>query len=119
MSSDDDPTVKLPSDDFAERLRELTSPVYDLEKRMQQIEQQVAATHKLEEQVAALDLKVDKRLHDTRPIWEGVLAEVKNMKTEMEDQVVILREDVYNLRAKYLDFERRIQELESLTQKSK
>lgn len=71
--SNDDPTVRLPAQDSLERLRELSDPLYALQKRLQQFEEQVAAINKIEEQVAALDLKLDRRLHDTRPIWEGVV----------------------------------------------
>jgi flagellar motility protein MotE (MotC chaperone) len=104
--SSDDKTEKLPLEDSAKRLRELTDSSYALEIRLQQFEKQAAG---IEEQVAALDQKLDKRLRDTRPIWEGVLAEVQAIKGKIE----LLIQDNFEMRATYHALQMRIESLEA------
>lgn len=38
----------------------------------------------MEARISALEAKVDERLHDTRPIWERVLAEIVELRTGQE-----------------------------------
>jgi hypothetical protein len=117
--SNDDPTLELPTPNFAEQARELTSPLYELQKRLQQFELQVAAIPKIEEQVAALDDKLDRRLHDTRPIWEGVLLEMGDLRATMGKEIEnikrrigLLIQDNFEMRAAYRDLEKRVESLE-------
>ena len=104
--SSDDATKKLAAEGFYEQLRESSSPIYAFDKRLRQFE----------EQVAALDEKVDRRLHDTRPIWEGVLAEVREIRADMtsfNDRLEVLVQDVSRTRAEYRSLERRLQGIEA------
>jgi|SRR5687767_7855970 len=83
--------------------------------------------------LAALEDKVDRRLQDTRPIWEQVLARLDavdgrmgnlegkmgNLETEMrsgfrrlERMVGVLTDDVLEVRADQRDLDRRMDKLE-------
>lgn len=122
--SSDDPTVKLPSEGSAEQLRELNA-MYAWEKRLQQFEKQVAAIPKIEEQVSALDQKVDQRLHETRPIWEGVLAELRDFRAQTETEIQGMRHrietfvvELFEVRVRQRDLETRLQVLEPRPQLS-
>ncbi|HYV04120.1 MAG TPA: hypothetical protein VFB82_06035 [Blastocatellia bacterium] len=122
--SSDDPTIKLPSEGL-EQLRELTAPMYAFEKPLQQFEKQVAAIPKIEEQVSALDQKVDQRLHETRPIWEGVLAELRDFRAQTETEVEGIRQridtfvvELFEVRVRQRDFETRLRVLEQHPQVS-
>lgn len=87
--SSDDLTKKLPGD---EDLRQL---IYNLV-----------------EQVKTLNDKVDVRLHDTRPLWEGVIARLDPMEIELKRLDSIERE------LKRLDvIESELKELRADTQK--
>jgi len=108
-------------EDSAKRSRELTDSSYaQFEIRLQQFETQAATIKGIEEQVAALDQKLDKRLRDTRPIWEGVLAELREfrMLTDREIQAIkgrieLLIQDNFEMRATYHALQMRIESLEA------
>lgn len=81
--SDDDITKKL-TEDFAERLREWSSPIFTLQKNVQE----------LVSEVQSLNQKVDARLHDTRPIWESVNIQL----TEMNGRMAALEGDIKEIK---------------------
>ncbi len=78
--SGDDTTRKLP-DDLMEQLREQFSPIYALQKQVADLTGIVQA---LDKKVDALDSKVDTRLKETRPIWEAVQAQIKQLSGDVE-----------------------------------
>ena len=62
----------------------------------------------LSTRLTALEEKVDERLRETRPIWEGVLARLTTIETGIKDicsQMKVLKEDLFYTRArvKYLE----------------
>ncbi len=95
----------------------------------------------LDARLTALEDKVERRLQDTRPIWEQVLTrldgiesrldslesrmtalegemrtlreEVRSGLHQFEPQVEVLTKDVRDVRAKQLDLDRRMDRLES------
>jgi chromosome segregation ATPase len=85
----------------------------------------------VEERLATLEEKVDRRLQETRPIWEQVLARVgalenetregfKNIRDEMnaglrrvERQVDILNRNILHLQTDVDELDERVTELES------
>jgi outer membrane murein-binding lipoprotein Lpp len=100
----EDPTKKL-IEDFAERLREFSSPVYALQKQVQE----------LAAMVQSLDQKVDARLHDTRPIWEAVQSQLSQLNESMSDlnhKMEILHGDVLQVRTDQRKMNQRIEALE-------
>lgn len=63
----------------------------------------------LDGRLTSLEDKVDARLRETRPIWEGVLSEIKSMNRQMR----VLHEDVLRVRVDQEDLRERISKLES------
>ncbi len=63
----------------------------------------------LDERLITLEDKVDARLRETRPIWEGVLSEMKSLNR----QVRVLHDDVLRVRVDQEDLRERISKLES------
>jgi hypothetical protein len=69
--SNDDTTKQIPTED---KIDSLISLVHQL----------VSDVQNLQSQVNALEQKVDVRLHETRPIWEGVLARLEDIEISMD-----------------------------------
>jgi chromosome segregation ATPase len=81
----------------------------------------------LREEVKALDQKVDSRLKETRPIWESALAQLKELRDDMDKgfrdigykmdvlakDVLQVRADQRDLRSDQRDIEDRLNRLES------
>ncbi|MDQ3687186.1 MAG: DUF1664 domain-containing protein [Acidobacteriota bacterium] len=63
----------------------------------------------LKQQFAALDEKVDRRLQETRPIWESVRAELAELREEQK----LLRADVGDMKTTLRNIERRLRVLSS------
>ena len=69
--SSDDTTKQIPTEDKIDSLISL-------------VRQLVSDMQNLQSQVNALEQKVDARLHETRPIWEGVLARLEDIEISMD-----------------------------------
>ena len=63
----------------------------------------------LDARLTTLEDKVDARLRETRPIWEGVLSEMKSLNR----QVRVLHDDVLRVRVDQEDLRERLSKLES------
>jgi chromosome segregation ATPase len=96
MSSDDE-TKDLPENagDVRgrpnEQMHEVTNPLYALQKQVLQ----------LTTVIESLDSKVDARLHDTRPLWEGVqsrLESIENQLGEISGKLERLEPDVKEIK---------------------
>lgn len=79
----------------------------------------LARLDSIDARLTTLEDKVDKRLQETRPIWEQVLTKLGNLEDEMrngfrklERQVGLLAEDVLIVRADQRDLEKRMNKLE-------
>lgn len=73
----------------------------------------------VESRLSTLEDKVDRRLQETRPIWEQVLARLDSLESEMrtgfrrlERQTGLLAADALKVRADQEDLESRISQLE-------
>ncbi len=73
----------------------------------------------IDARLTTLEDKVDRRLQETRPIWEQILTMLGNLESDMrngfrklERQVGLLAEDVLVVRADQRDLEKRIDKLE-------
>jgi predicted nuclease with TOPRIM domain len=62
------------------RFDSLETKVNALDSRLSSVENKVDA---LDGRLTALEEKVDSRLRETRPIWEGVLARLTGIETEL------------------------------------
>ena len=80
----------------------------------------LASLDSIDARLPALEDKVDRRLLETRPIWEQVLGRLNSIETEMrrgfrklERQIGLLAGDVLVVRADQRDLEKRVGKLES------
>lgn len=120
-------TQPLPQDGVRLILARLDS----IDSRLDNVENRMS---NLETRLTALEDKVDRRLHDTRPIWEQVLvrldaveghivsfngrlddfgSELRSSLNRFEEQVGLLAEDVMKVRAGQRGLEKRMNMLES------
>ena len=98
----EDPTQNLPQTSFEERvlatLAAIRSDIATLDTRMTT----------LDARLSSLEEKVDRRLQETRPMWEGVQAQIKQLDGKFD---VVLR-DLYELRTDQMFINRRVDQLE-------
>lgn len=81
----EDPTRLLPNDDLRVMIMRLQETVVT---RFDALDMEVAT---LKQRQAALEEKVDRRLQETRPIWEAVLARqeaFEHQQKKFEDEIV-------------------------------
>jgi hypothetical protein len=96
MSTDD--TVKLPNDGDELSPAQLTRLVRLIYSELQSLNQ-----------------KVDARLHDTRPMWEVVIARLEGLSEEVGNvnrKLDVMNDDVLQVRADYKRLDRRLHALE-------
>ncbi len=62
----------------------------------------------LGDRLTALEEKVDRRLQETRPIWEGVQAQIRKLDTKFD---IVIRE-LYEIRYDHVILGKRVDELE-------
>ncbi|HEX8843604.1 MAG TPA: hypothetical protein VF791_03120 [Pyrinomonadaceae bacterium] len=105
----EDLTRKLPLTSFEERvLNELAAIRQETAQqsvRLAALEERLTS---LEERLVSLEEKVDARLRETRPIWEGVqqrLTEIKAALKEFNRQMKTLITDSFKLRARVEELE--------------
>jgi hypothetical protein len=84
------------------------------------VRQILARFDSMDTRLTALEDKVDRRLQETRPIWEQVLARLDNLESEVrsgfrrvERHVLPLAKDLLDVRADQRDLEERMGKLES------
>lgn len=69
----------------------------------------------LKQRLSALEDKVDARLRETRPIWEAVLQRLEKIDSDLKKnqaEVRLLAGDILDIRAREMDREKRISDLE-------
>ena len=83
------------------------------------VSQILARLDSIDTRMTTLEDKVDRRLQETRPIWEQVLARLDSLESEVrtgfrriERNVGMLIKDVLEVRADQRDLEKRMDELE-------
>ena len=88
-----------------------------MDKRLDSIDSNVRS---LDGRLTAVEEKVDRRLQETRPIWEGVLAELKEMnkrltavENEQKDFRRLLQSSVSNMWRVQEDVVERLDKLEA------
>ncbi|HLG16528.1 MAG TPA: hypothetical protein VJH03_18780 [Blastocatellia bacterium] len=62
----------------------LTSDLLDMKSDLQDVKSRLLV----------LEQKVDERLYDTRPLWEGVQAQIAEFKAEVQAQIAEFKADV-------------------------
>ena len=126
----EDPTKRFPetSDDKVDRLVEIVEALRDEVSTLRsEVRHEVSTLRSevstLRSELSTLSETVERRLYDTRPIWEAVLAEMENLKNQvsaLENRVVSLETTVHNdvkdlayvVRGQYLDVIRVQRDLE-------
>jgi archaellum component FlaC len=118
----EDPTRNLSQDGLERILARLDS----IDSRLGKLESQVAG---VENRLSTLEEKVDRRLQETRSIWEQVLVRLDGFERRLdgfenelrmslrrfERQVGLLAEDVMQARADQRDLDKRMDRLEPKT----
>ena len=102
----DDLTDKLPkrNGEILTAIKNLDEHVGKIDSRLQNLELKVDG---LEQKVDGLEKKVDERLHDTRPIWHKVVAEIGELQVgqtklevgqaRLEDSQLAMRDQIREL----------------------
>ena len=70
----------------------------------------------MDARLISLEEKVDTRLHDTRPIWEAVLARLDKIEDEIKSirrQMRVLHDDIIRTRSDQEDLYERVTKLEA------
>lgn len=112
-------TQNLPQDGVKLILARLDS----IDSRLSNVENRLST---VENRLSTLEDKVDRRLQETRPIWEQVLVRLDKLEGEVgtlrdefriglrrfERQVGLLAKDVMEARADQFDLDRRMDQLE-------
>jgi hypothetical protein len=101
----EDLTKKLPTSD-TDKLTSILMTVQNLETRF-----------------AALEQKVEERLHDTRPIWQKVVADIAEVRSEVHDirtsqrdglrRMSVFHDTLIAMQADYRDIYDRVRGLET------
>src|SRR3712207_1117096 len=101
----EDLTKKLPTSD-SEKLTSILTSVQAMNTRLTGLEQ-----------------KVEERLHDTRPIWQKVVADIAEVRSEVRDirtsqrdgirRISVLNDILLGMQADYRDIYDRVRELET------
>src|SRR5215213_1332646 len=108
----EDTTQRLPDDGVRLILARLDS----MDSRLDSMNSRLDS---IDSRLTTLGDKVDRRLQETRPIWEQVLARLDSLESEVrtgfrriERNVGMLIKDVLEVRADQRDLEKRMDELE-------
>ena len=73
----EDLTKKLPKND-SEKLNEILTTIHNLEGRFDKLDSRV---NNIDSRLEGLEQKVEHRLHDTRPIWHKLVADISQLQT--------------------------------------
>ncbi len=79
-----------------------------LEDRMSKLEDRVSG---VEERLLNVEEKVDRRLQETRPIWEAVQAKLEHIDTKLD----LVIADLYEMRTDLKMLDKRVTTLEGTT----
>jgi chromosome segregation ATPase len=79
-----------------------------LDERMSRLEDRVS---KIDNRLSSLEEIVDRRLQETRPIWEAVQAKLEHIDTKLD--VVVA--DLYEIRTDIVKLNKRVTTLEGTT----
>lgn len=122
----EDRTRKLPnSQSFEERVLSQLSAIntrFDtVDARLDRIETRISAVEghveQIDKRLTALEDKVDRRLQETRPIWEGVQAQLANIEIKVEamnEKMDTLAIDMFELRSDQRTLQKRVTRMEGV-----
>jgi len=107
-----DTTKGLPNEQLARILDEISGVRSDVAQLRGDVTE-------LREEVGALDQKIDSRLKETRPVWESALAQLKELRDDMDKgfrdigyKMDVLARDVLQVRADQRDLRTDQREIE-------
>jgi hypothetical protein len=116
----DDLTKPLENGNLARILDEISGLRAEFRTELGQVRSDLKA---LDGRVESLDNKVEERMKDTRPLWEGVQTQIKELRQELHDdmskgfrdlgrQVGVLSKRTLELEATQVDFADRLATIE-------
>ena len=105
----EDLTQNLPQASFEERV---LNALLAIQTDLSAIRSDIAALDTrltgVETRLTVLEEKVDRRLQETRPIWEGVQEQIRKLDTKFD---IVIRE-LYEIRYDHVILGKRVDELE-------
>jgi chromosome segregation ATPase len=114
-----DTTKGLPNEQLARILEEISGVRSDVAQLRGEVTELRGDVTELREEVRALDQKVESRLKETRPIWESALAQLKELRDDMDKgfrdigyKMDVLARDVLQVRADQRDLRTDQREIE-------
>jgi chromosome segregation ATPase len=117
--SSGDITKDQPDDQLARILAEINGLRADFTQLRVEVTELRGEVTELRGEVRALDEKVDSRLKETRPIWENALAQLKELREDMDKgfrdigyKMDVLAKDVLQVRADQRDLRADQREIE-------
>ncbi len=100
----EDPTQNLPPTSFEEHvLNELSAIRQEISEQGLRLTSLETRMTSLENRLTTLEEKVDARLRETRPIWEGVLQRLTDIEVSLKEfnrHLKTLVDDSFKLRAR-------------------
>ena len=94
--------------EISSRLTSIEGRLTSLESRMTSLEGRVTALENristMDDRLMALEEKVDRRLHETRPIWEAVLSRLDIIESKLDE----FAREWFELRARMNRLEQRV-----------
>ena len=102
----------------------------DLTKKLPKGDDNVASILlNIDSRLQRLEQKVEERLHDTRPIWEKVVADIEELKGGVRDikittrditrKIGVLYDTMVGIQAEYREFNHRVLDIELEHQKQR
>ncbi|HEV2799388.1 MAG TPA: hypothetical protein VGW12_02770 [Pyrinomonadaceae bacterium] len=101
----EDLTQNLPQASFEERV---LSALSTMQAELSAMRGDIAA---LDTRLTVLEEKVDRRLQEARPLWEGVQEQIRKLDTKFD---IVIRE-LYEIRYDHVILGKRVDELEKAT----
>ena len=95
-------------DALDERMFRMEEQLSSLDERVFKVEGHVS---KIDERLSSLEEKVDRRLQETRPIWEAVQAQLKRIDSKLD----IVISDLYEMRTDIKMLDNRVTTIEGGT----
>jgi predicted phage-related endonuclease len=84
----EDLTKKLPKTD-SEKLNEILTIIQNLERRFERLE---TRANGVDSRLQHLEQTIEQRLHDTRPIWHKVVADIAQLQAGQDAMYEVVRE---------------------------
>lgn len=86
-----------------------------LDRIIEMLRQQSLNIEDMNSRLTSLEIKVDERLRDTRPLWEGVQEQLSDIKSDIrkiDRKIGVIHDDILNVKVDLADVEKRLDKVE-------